>query len=1638
MKDLIGLPYYSLNFPRPSYDSIERDNIRNTIEDIFAKGCNIVNIEGDDDMGKTTLLAQFASIYPYNTISVFLNPINDFTFSLDMFLADAVPQLYFYVNNQKLPDEIPCNAELFQTLCYRIIKNIQRKNNTKVYFVIDGLIENEKYENVTKSIVNILPFIEGIFFLFTGKYKYLEKYLSKNTRFIKPYNIALVPFGINETTFYFNDIKTLENRDILDIYKLTKGYPGKLAIIKRKINELGENAKDFLLNIENYEDVFEHDWNRLDLKDQELVLMLAFLAFCKRDYNIDVISEIIGVNVNLIKEKLRDIYFINIEPARINFITQGHKKFFSKKLNNYRGIIEERLIEFLISKKDTIEYYRDLPELLYKKDELTEILDLFAEENVSQVIQSNQSLDVIFNNLDICFKAATKLKRYGDILRYSFQHTILQEIEDLDIWEAEIEALIALNETDNALSIANSCLLKEDRFKLLVLISKKLKENNIKIDETIIQQIRSLYEQINLANYAEKTVDLAADLFYAVPDIAMDLVDKTTSGKKNVKINDWILAKLKLNTMLNEQEKNDDREVTIRFIDSKINNPKLKKITNSFSFLFGDYSVLQVIEELKKIEEEKIRLHLLRIWIDKNYSINDVDLVVDYAIETLISNADKNTINAAILNDFAKPLPYIRSKQKFYYLLAKFDTLKQSALEFGPTIDYVKFQLNLFRGEINFEIDVAVNRLYEVLYFIDDIQNLSLNTDSLAVLYASIKKNEVVLGSEIDFIEHVKNNLDLKIQKLINSTAHHFDVLGETIKLISISDYEYGLQIAEKLNTRVRRERAIFEVFVGYLENPIENIDLGIVDKISSKLNSNLIKANLLIYLLNHLLTNYEKCNIELEKILDYMKTIDKFFHNERKITGYLLVYEIINKKYKIQTHNEELLKRFLNAIEILDSNWDKIILSYLITSIVAKYDFENGKRLFLEAEKYKKVSWIQSPARALAYKYSLKLAIQAYSGLFYGNNDIENDFEVLEKMILELPSNKHRIELWTYLATFAHLNRKFDLREKVINIHIKPILNSIKDVGKKFECIVECGHILYLSHNISGLEFINSLPYEYKQDALVNVIEFILSQKLPEDPFVDFENHISKVKYEDIIDVLDLMKGISTDNVIFRCVKDVVYAIVHSNLIKKPQSDILVSKLRHIIDEKLPDNENIVHEGYKILACGYLLQLDKKNAKERNWKELIAKIDLIPSQSDKAYTYAIMTEIIPDSYLEIRKGCIENSINLIDQIGSDIERIERYEDICKIIYKINPALCKDKMKQVIELSKTISNTNIFSTIRDMIDFIYKYDPSLAKGLIEITENNNENLNDLLTDHFELLKMKEKIVNDKISEYDPNNNASDFARSTWQLYGYLKVGKAFHRKVENTIIWLNYAFDIPFSESYSLFACFIENANRRLQSTKEAKSILRQIFESILLNLRILRSITDKTTQKVINYNKLLIEEKSNVIVIKSGQRELFMQSLNDWLLDNVSDTIKICDPFFDASELWILKNIISANPKCVVKILTSAGNRDINLNERIKDIYLNAWTSISEQEAPPTLITIVYTKHTKKSPFHDRWILSDNLGLRLGGSLNGMGIGKDSEMSFLSKEEVQKISDEIVDNYLNITEYYYNSEKLEYSKFNL
>ncbi|MGE4532036.1 MAG: hypothetical protein AB7C98_12090 [Acidithiobacillus sp.] len=143
-----------------------------------------------------------------------------------------------------------------------------------------------------------------------------------------------------------------------------------------------------------------------------------------------------------------------------------------------------------------------------------------------------------------------------------------------------------------------------------------------------------------------------------------------------------------------------------------------------------------------------------------------------------------------------------------------------------------------------------------------------------------------------------------------------------------------------------------------------------------------------------------------------------------------------------------------------------------------------------------------------------------------------------------------------------------------------------------------------------------------------------------------------------------------------------------------------------------------------------------------------------------------------------------------------------------------------------------------------------------------------------------------------------------------------------------------------------------------------------------------------------------------------AGEREKALQRLKEWA-SKATGFIKITDPYFGLEELELIKLIRDENPEIKITILTSRENQK-EIQQPWDESYGAHWRlKVSDADSGYVQIVVIGKGSSGGHPIHDRWWLSENSGLRLGTSTNGLGL-RLSEISKISDGELPNMINEV------------------------
>ena len=541
------------SFPVLPANQLVREFILSTLEDMFKTGVQVITVEGAEEVGKTTLLAQFSKRHVANAINVFIRPTSWFAYDPQLLLRDICNQINFVLRGTEISDETQTDMSLYRQLTFSLQK-FARQRDTEFFFVIDGLEEVPNESQARTAIIDLLPLgMSHLKFLISGKAETVLPHLGAPIQH-KPF--VLFGFALEETITYFSDLK-LDKSFVTEIFQIfNRGIPGQMASIRRLL-ESGIPPLTVLSDLsQKAPSLFELEWKTVDASNEKLLNLLALIAHTSQKHAVPELAGIVGISTEQVRNHLAPLTFILLpksDSEPVKFVSERFREFVSNRLASRQSIVRELAIDYFLKRPESESALSMLPNYLEEANRLEDLLTYLSPEHLMQLLERTGSTMPVRQKADQGLNTALRLGRDGDLFRFGIQRSAVTEFDRCPTLRSEVQAWIALGEYQNALAIAQGAVLLPDRLRLLAAIARFQKEKGLTPEAEVVQELGILARQIDPVELGRRCVQLASDLMFCRPDLGIGLIErmKDVSDEGDEFHQDWAFAQLSVDALVN-------------------------------------------------------------------------------------------------------------------------------------------------------------------------------------------------------------------------------------------------------------------------------------------------------------------------------------------------------------------------------------------------------------------------------------------------------------------------------------------------------------------------------------------------------------------------------------------------------------------------------------------------------------------------------------------------------------------------------------------------------------------------------------------------------------------------------------------------------------------------------------------------------------------------------------------------------------------------------------------------------------------------------------------------------------------------------------------------------------------------------
>ena len=1606
--------------PETESSLVERDHLLKTL----AKLQNgVVFIEGESGCGSTTLLAQFQKKYPTNSFALFVRPASKLSYSPD-YLRLILAEQFAEFLRVKLSSDMGVDESEYRSLLLALRR---RKSGQIVYFLIDGLQQIPTQERgVLEDIFKaVLPLgVDGFRLLIVGDSEVFGSLVGK----ISSKSYVIPEFSPQETEFLFSGI-AVSHDELKAIHRLCSGLPGRLSAVRRMIASGKPWSSVLASDPSSYLGFIEIELAAIDSLPEIQAFAVAALAFSRQSLDAEALCTIFSIEFSEVNAALLSCGFLSEDPKeKIRFHSETHRRAAERKLAKFKGAIFDAQIEHLTKNPNTFDAIEFLPSYMQAQQKLQAIIDLLQPEHYEKLLNNTKSLARLRARAGMGAKSALELNRAREIFQFSLQKSIFLDLATADDCQAQVSALVALGQADRALDLASQASSTEARLRMLAAYGRGVKQRGDQLDSKVVDHIRELSALVDLSESADEAERLAENVAAFDPDLAITILDKPIQHGDSGSTRNEALAKFSITAALSGAE---NSGAILEKTSGQITDEKLKALVIIVADFYQNLDLLALKKLISPMQSSR-RVYFLRGVILMERDSRPCLEIVDLALNELVSS----TSYVQKLKDFADISSGLKKgggQATIEDLIGRIDSQLGLARNSGSTADYVRVQMNIARAQISFNREAAVNRILSTFDTVIAVDLPEIKVESLAIMSELVAEVDEagIIEKEYGVSQLIRDELSQQMEMLQRETAAHFELLKGALAAMAKQDPESACLMAVGLNTQLTRDSALKLIAQTMMFKRFSTDDSEIIKSLFEAVSCGDTRTVCLRGMIRSV-----PVSVDPASWINYLKSkVISYPHGNFTCD---MAVELAKHQVKyLGAAEDDLVAYIMAGADALSDSVDRIDALYSLVAIIAASDLNKAAELYEQTKSRQSSLAISAPSASRTVRTCLSLLLRGFRGLLKFDK-LDGDYILrFSRLCDSLEDAVSKVAYLSDLAARAWCEGKVDMCRHVLSEYVRPSINSCPPGSwTQRECRRFAFTPYFLSRGSANFEMLVGLSRFAKDDVLESTV-LVLLRKVSDGDHWTGEEEGLVVSLEEVEDVLELISEMHTDSFIYQSITALCKALSSKGSrvkVASHQRADVKARLEKIIDERLPDKENIRHEGYRIAARARVQSLVESRIE--SWAPLLSEATALVNSSDRILVQMEIAECMPEKFRNERKRILAQLQDQILRIPSAYDRFWRTQSFAEIAKTIDPPAARLALNTAFEVTFELGSLRDAEKYRRrIVNIAEMIDPKFADSFVQSIDDDPARAaaKDAMKLQSEINKTKKSISSPKRGggvDIDLRNDV--LPPAAWKAVGSLVSGKSAPLAPDLLDKYVDVSGNWDMHDAFPVFSWYIENLSRKLNRSVDVNAKLTPLIETILLSTELAVSVIGQVAGRE-KLSVFQLPDNSSGLLMRVGEVGNAAEFIFSWLADRAQGLVDVvlCDPYFGASDLWFVKRFGSEFPECELRILTSAkamkgvSQEDLDLE----------WRKISDQYPPLCSILIVRTDVDERSPIHDRWLLLENAGLRLGTSLNGMG----SRLSEISEVEPERASSlgSILGNYL-AQKRLVDGRRLEYSLLKL
>ena len=1616
--------YMSEMKPRIRERLISREQYLDFLEGQLEEN-RVLCVQGEEGVGVTTTLALFAKRHGSHCASYFNNGWSRYLLSPKAIVCSLQKQLeQLVVRKVNVDGNRNENEKKLTEWVYRLNK-LTRSKNRYVYFVFDGFDNLPVvFVDGVRSVLAPLFSVESARFIFSGSAQNLKQLMPDG---IEPKQTnELFKFQKNDVEGFLKEVDPKLEQDDMDmVYDLCKkGNARLLTILTKKLENHGmEKVRSYYQYDED--DFYAEDFDWIEEQKREVQQLMALLAFCEIPMNRQMVRKTL---------KLTDEATVGLLEQCGNYVEEGvegtialrsddFRKYLRDRLSGLKNEIELLLIDVIEKSTDMGEQFVYLPALYKHVKDNRQLVDYLTSDNVQHYLVEQQSQAALNAQCEYGYNACTDFEtQAAAYFRFAINRSVSREIEKNELSDTEIEALIAVGEDEKAYGLTQGVFLMEERLKCLLIIAQSGRHQSESMRKEIDRQIEVLAGAIKFEYIPDKALELAKLMLPVKMEKALEIIDRVAKVTKDRQQIDRLYTAISI-SFNNEGKTDDNMTQRADIANSKIEDDGLRKMATVMRTIMKESTAAQVVAKMKELPASS-QLYFLRFWIPDHKGLADIGEAVEYAVRLVIDTSLTMMPKVTLLKAYCKPLPDMKEEQ-----VRKVVTLIDAVvanIKF-PTVEYVRLMILVVSAVVKYDEAGAKGRLEDLYFEIDELKDKALQAHCKALLLRNYDK----LGDKID--EWVMSERELvkdilkDITEVLGSSAYHLKVVEGPIAALVCTSEDFVKKVVAMMNTAERQSRAYLRAALEYVwQMDVKRLDLNYFERLFKQITYDTTDLHRPVLELVNKVTEVKDGDKNLLKqvyrhygLLKEVEQADAMCYLFSTLYVWLSKYYAATDKVEY-TADADTVEEFKTKVKAdLEWAWNRISVpsvkvdtGYQIARVLSQISLKNEANEYADkAAEVRKGQCLSSVSCLTAYTMSFGLYAHSLGILIRSGLCKDEDIDEF-KRLMEYDGNEvDSIILWSRVALEFYGVNDIERFNSIMNRFVtKAVEKDFSDWDKK-RVLYHIAPAMYLNSKAIFYDCLKNYDNCLCNACIEHVARYIQT-KYPYSEYtgsseIEVQVALEKSDYDKL---LDLMRHTKDDGFIFS-LTDTMSKAIKQNLGSKLTREMqraLWSEMADVVSERLPMEGGIQHDGYRI-ACMAMIDGSKPGGK-LNASQLKLEIEAISNRADQAFLYAHVACYMPNTGL--KNEFIELAVQKTEGIDYTFDKFNRFTLCLQDSFVAAKSKVREIGRKVMDSLKSDGNGS-YSDYQRMLDLVRDHDEQLADTMLEMVDNDPARVQykKRLQLRMQSSRKIEAAKNDLLQVSRLNNEEQ--VRFFEKQMECLVKNKTIARDFDTTQNVLNQVYQHPITDTQDAVLYFMENLNKKNQTNQKHHTLLREMHQAIIDNLKIVLAIASGTKEKLERVDRIMSERRDeNSDFVQVGEGAKWVQKIMDWYKEHPYDILHIIDPYFHAEDLYVVKMLMDVNNGLNCSILTCK-NVEAYKNETLNDVFQNGWNRwSSELPGRIEVKSCCYESDQRKTPFHDRWwVLQDvesekAVGLRMA-SVSTMG-SRIAEISEMNEDDIE------------------------------